>query len=224
MARLGKTVAPTATAPDPDEIVLAVKDLRIWYAGLSGPIKAVDGVSFALRRGEVLGLVGESGCGKSTLGRGLLGLRPDSAGMDGEITFRGRNLVQASAKDWPAYRGDGLGMIFQEPMTRLDPLMRISDHFREALRDRGKVSKKEADRLRPGIAAYARYPAVPVPQLPARVLRRHAAAHHDRAGAGDAAGVRRRRRADNRPGRAGGGADHPDPGADRGPPSHRPCC
>lgn len=128
-----------------DELVLDVRDLRVWYAGAGGPIKAVDGVSFTLQRGEVLGLVGESGCGKSTLGRGLLGLVPGGAAMDGEILFRGRNVVELAAKGWPAIRGAGLGMIFQEPMTRLDPLMRISDHFREAIRAHEKIGKRAAD-------------------------------------------------------------------------------
>ena len=127
------------------DLVLDVDDLRVWYAGAGGPIKAVDGVSFDLRRGEVLGLVGESGCGKSTLGRGLLGLMPAGAAMDGRITFRGNDLVELTRKGWPAVRGAGLGMIFQEPMTRLDPLMRISDHFREAIRSHEKISKRAAD-------------------------------------------------------------------------------
>jgi peptide/nickel transport system ATP-binding protein len=132
-------------APTLDETVVDVRDLRVWYASTAGPVKAVDGVSLQLRRGEVLGLVGESGCGKSTLGRGLLGLLPAGAAMDGEIDFRERNLVTAGRKVWPRVRGAGLGMIFQEPMTRLDPLMRISDHFREALRVHEKLSRKQAD-------------------------------------------------------------------------------
>jgi peptide/nickel transport system ATP-binding protein len=127
------------------DAVLDVEDLRVWYAGAGGPIKAVDGVTFSLERGEVLGLVGESGCGKSTLGRGLLGLTPAGAAMDGRITFGGRNLVDLPTKNWPSLRGAGLGMIFQEPMTRLDPLMRISDHFREAIRAHEKISRRDAD-------------------------------------------------------------------------------
>jgi peptide/nickel transport system ATP-binding protein len=140
--RRGKAPSETGTN---DGSVLDVADLRVWYAGAGGPIKAVDGVSFTLQRGEVLGLVGESGCGKSTLGRGLLGLRPSGSAMDGQINFRGANLVQMSAKGWEAVRGAGLGMIFQEPMTRLDPLRRISDHFREAIRSHQKISKRGAD-------------------------------------------------------------------------------
>ncbi len=125
--------------------VIDVRDLRVWYAGAGGPIRAVDGVSFSLARGEVLGLVGESGCGKSTLGRGLLGLLPPGAAMDGDIEFLGDDLVGGTSRDWSRRRGSGLGMIFQEPMTRLDPLMRISDHFREALRGQERISRRAAD-------------------------------------------------------------------------------
>jgi peptide/nickel transport system permease protein len=138
--------AGVAGGADPGDTVISVKDLRVWYAGTAGPIKAVDGVSFDLKKGEVLGLVGESGCGKSTLGRAMLGLTPSTAGLDGRLEFRGRNMLENSARDWQKVRGAGLGMIFQEPMTRLDPLMRVSDHFREAIRTHERISKKEADR------------------------------------------------------------------------------
>jgi peptide/nickel transport system permease protein len=138
--------AGVAGGADPGDTGISVKDLRVWYAGTAGPIKAVDGVSFDLKKGEVLGLVGESGCGKSTLGRAMLGLTPSTAGLDGRLEFRGRNMLENSARDWQKVRGAGLGMIFQEPMTRLDPLMRVSDHFREAIRTHERISKKEADR------------------------------------------------------------------------------
>jgi peptide/nickel transport system ATP-binding protein len=116
------------------EPVVSVRDLRVWYGTTRGPVRAVDVVSFDVTPGETLGLVGESGCGKSTLGRGLMGLLPDGAAMDGEISFDGRNLVGADPSELQALRGPEIGMIFQEPMTRLDPLMRIEDHFRETLK------------------------------------------------------------------------------------------
>jgi peptide/nickel transport system ATP-binding protein len=116
--------------PDP---VVSVRNLRIWYGTTRGPVRAVDDVSFDIKPGETLGLVGESGCGKSTLGRGLMGLLPEGAAMDGEIVYDGTNLVGLPARELRALRGPHIGMIFQEPMTRLDPLMRIETQFRETL-------------------------------------------------------------------------------------------
>ncbi len=116
------------------EPVLAVRDLRVWYGSDRGAVRAVDGVTFDLRPGETLGLVGESGCGKSTLGRGLLGLLPGGAYVDGDVQFKGAPMPPLGSKQQRALRGGELGMIFQEPMTRLNPLMRISTHFEEALR------------------------------------------------------------------------------------------
>src|SRR5699024_7394178 len=78
-------------------------------------------------------LVGESGCGKTTLGRGVLGLLPRAASLAGEVNFSGQNLVEATPRQLQRLRGPELGMIFQEPLTRLNPLMRVSDHFLEAL-------------------------------------------------------------------------------------------
>jgi peptide/nickel transport system ATP-binding protein len=128
------------------EPVLDVKDMRVWYAGPGGPVRAVDGVTFALRPGEVLGLVGESGCGKSTLGRGLMGLVPRGAAVDGDVHFDGRDLLAMPRKERERLRGAGMGLIFQEPMTRLDPVMRISAHFDEALKTHEKnLSKKERE-------------------------------------------------------------------------------
>ena len=116
------------------ERILEVRDLRVWYGTVRGAVQAVDGVSFEITRGETLGLVGESGCGKSTLGRGILGLLPDGAAMDGEVVFEGRNLVGLPIAELRHLRGPEIGMIFQEPMTRLNPLMRIEDHFSEVLK------------------------------------------------------------------------------------------
>jgi peptide/nickel transport system ATP-binding protein len=113
--------------------VLRVNDLRVWYGTDRGPVRAVDGVSLELGAGETLGLVGESGCGKSTLGRGIMGLLPRGAVMDGEVHFGGRNLVGLGDRELRRLRGPELGLIFQEPMTRLNPLMRIEDHFKETL-------------------------------------------------------------------------------------------
>jgi len=124
--------------------VVDARDLRIWYGSERGPVKAVDEVSFDLAKGEILGLVGESGCGKSTLGRGLLGLLPPGTAMDGALLFEGEDLLSVPRKQMLARRGAELGMIFQEPLTRLNPLMRISQHFEETLRTHEKgISKDE---------------------------------------------------------------------------------
>jgi len=113
--------------------VVSVRDLRVYYGTPRGTVRAVDHVSLDIGEGEVLGLVGESGCGKSTLGRGILGLLPEGAVSDGEVLYGGRNLVGMGAKELRRLRGPDLGLIFQEPMTRLNPVMRIEDHFRETL-------------------------------------------------------------------------------------------
>jgi peptide/nickel transport system ATP-binding protein len=115
------------------EPVLSVRNLRVYYGTGRGPVRAVDGVSLEINAGETLGLVGESGCGKSTLGRGILGLLPEGGFSAGEVVYGGRNLVGLPAKELRRLRGPDLGLIFQEPMTRLNPLLRIEDHFTETV-------------------------------------------------------------------------------------------
>jgi peptide/nickel transport system ATP-binding protein len=129
------------------EPVLSVRDLRIWYGSERGAVRAVDGVSLDLRAGETVGLVGESGCGKSTLGRGVLGLLPEGASASGEVVYEERNLLELPARDMRKLRGPDLGLIFQEPMTRLNPLMKVSQHFEEVLRfHEPDIGKAEARR------------------------------------------------------------------------------
>ncbi len=124
--------------------VLQVDDLRVWYGTPRGPVRAVDGLNLTVARGESVGLVGESGCGKSTLGRGIVGLLPPGTGIDGEVRFADRNLVGLPPAALRDIRGPGIGLIFQEPMTRLNPLLRISDHFAETIRaHESGVGRKE---------------------------------------------------------------------------------
>jgi peptide/nickel transport system ATP-binding protein len=126
------------------EPVISARDVRVWYGTTRGAIRAVDGVSFDLAPGETLGLVGESGCGKSTLGRGLMGLLPDGAKRDGTVLFNGQDILSLGRKAAYQMRGSQLGMIFQEPLTRLNPLMRISQHFEETIKQHAPdLSKAE---------------------------------------------------------------------------------
>src|SRR5436190_4646263 len=115
------------------EPVLSVRDLHVWYGTEDRPVRAVDGISLEMRAGETLGLVGESGSGKSTLGRAIIGLLPEGAATRGEVVLRGQNLLGLDEAELRSIRGPELGLIFQEPMTRLDPLVTIESHFLEVL-------------------------------------------------------------------------------------------
>ena len=129
-----------------NEPVLQIHDLSIDYPTRVGLVRAVDGVDLTVYRGEVLGLVGESGCGKSTLGTAILRLlRPPGQIVAGEILFNERNLLALSEDGMRRLRGARISMVFQDPMTCLNPLQRISDHVVETIRTHhGEVSKQEA--------------------------------------------------------------------------------
>jgi peptide/nickel transport system ATP-binding protein len=126
--------------------MLDIKDLRITYPGeLATGRRAIDGVSFTLARGETLGLVGESGCGKSTIGKAILQLLPDRSKIEGDILFEGRSLLSLSPRELQKFRGEAVGLVFQDPMTRLDPLMTIGEHCIETLRaHHPKMSRRSA--------------------------------------------------------------------------------
>lgn len=118
------------------EALLCVNNLRVAYPGTStsGSLEwAVDDVSFKLRAGEKLGLVGESGCGKSTIGRALLQLLPAAAQVEGQLVFAGESSTHLSWGQLRRFRGESIALVFQDPMTRLDPLMTIKDHCLETL-------------------------------------------------------------------------------------------
>ena len=143
------TSAATAGAvPDLDAPALSVRDLRVGYRTTRGPLWAVDGVSFDVHPGESLGLVGESGCGKSSLGRAIMRLMPPGGVVRGSVVVRGRDLVKAPESELRRIRGEDVALVFQEPMTRLNPLMKVSDHFIEAIRaHRPDISKREAHHM-----------------------------------------------------------------------------
>ena len=115
--------------------LLEVRDLRTYFFTQDGVVKAVDGVSYDLQEGETLGLVGESGCGKSVSALSLMRLIQDPPGrvVDGEVIFEGRDLLQLSEDEMRGIRGNRIAMIFQEPMTSLNPVLTIGRQLSEAL-------------------------------------------------------------------------------------------
>jgi peptide/nickel transport system ATP-binding protein len=129
-----------------NDSVLQIQHLDVEYVVRAGRVKAVDDVSLSVRQGETLGLVGESGCGKSTLGRAVLRLVSAPGEITGgEILFRGQDLLSLSEREMTQIRGKHISMVFQDPMTSLNPLMRIDEHIIETIRshERG-VSTQEA--------------------------------------------------------------------------------
>ncbi len=136
---MNNTSTSASTAP-----LLDVRDLRIGLQTQRGPATAVRGVSFALQRGETLGIVGESGCGKSITVQSLMGLLPATASVDGSIRFDGQELVGLGEAAMCRIRGNRIGMIFQEPMTALNPLHTIARQVGEPLRLHRGLSKSDA--------------------------------------------------------------------------------
>ncbi|MCX6035535.1 MAG: ABC transporter ATP-binding protein [Chloroflexi bacterium] len=118
----------------PAESLFSIRNLTIEYLTRAGDVKAVEDVSFDIRRGEILGLVGESGCGKSTLGKGLMRLhRKPALITGGRLLFDGRDLMNLSEDEMRAVRGGEIGMVFQDPMTSLNPVQRIIEHLTETV-------------------------------------------------------------------------------------------
>ena len=114
--------------------LLEVTDLRITLSTSRGPADALRGVSFTLARGQTLGLIGESGCGKSITALALMGLLPDGATVSGSIRFNGQELTTMSEDAYCQLRGDRIGMVFQEPMSALNPLHTVANQIGESLR------------------------------------------------------------------------------------------
>jgi len=129
-----------------DGILLKIEDLEVHYDARAGIVQAVDHVDLDVRRGETLGLVGESGCGKSTLGFSILRIiRPPGKIVGGQILFDGEDLLQKTEREMNRIRGKRISMIFQDPMTCLNPIQRIDDHYIETVRTHEKgVSAEEA--------------------------------------------------------------------------------
>ena len=129
-----------------EETVLDVKNLKTVFFTNSGLFKAVDDLSFSLRRGETLAIVGESGCGKSVSALSIMRLVPDPPGrvVGGSVMLEGTNLLGLDDAAMRKIRGDRISMIFQEPMTSLNPVMRIGDQITEVVRLHREMTAKEA--------------------------------------------------------------------------------
>ena len=146
---------PTAAEPllpaepsRPREPLLQVRDLRTWFLTDSGPVRAVDGVSFDVHAGETLGIVGESGSGKSVTALSVLRLIPDPPGriVAGEILFNGRDLLKLPLDEVRGIRGRDISMVFQEPMTSLNPVFTIGMQVTEVILAHQAISRDEAER------------------------------------------------------------------------------
>src|ERR671910_1648887 len=128
------------------EKLLEVRDLKVHFNTPDGVVKAVDGLSFSVHRGETFGIVGESGSGKSVTCLTALGLiNRAQATISGEVLFRGENLLELSTEDLRHIRGKQLAMIFQDPFASLHPFYRVGDQIVEAIRVHNPVSKSEAE-------------------------------------------------------------------------------
>ena len=127
------------------EPLLQVRDLRVSFRTDEGVIRAVDGVSLTLAEGETLGIVGESGSGKSVTMMSVMRLITDpNARFEGEVTYRGRDLMSLSPREMREVRGSGMAMIFQDPMTSLTPVYRVGWQIAEQVRAHERISRQAA--------------------------------------------------------------------------------
>jgi peptide/nickel transport system ATP-binding protein/oligopeptide transport system ATP-binding protein len=143
--------------------LLEVKDLKTYFLTEAGTARAVDSVSFSISERQVLGIVGESGCGKSVTAMSILRLIPPPGIIaGGEIRFDGKDLLSIPESEMESIRGDAISMIFQEPMTSLNPVFRIGDQIAEVLLRHRQISKKQANAE---VAELLRRVGIPSPEL-----------------------------------------------------------
>src|SRR5690554_6539530 len=128
------------------EKILEVKDLAVSFKTFFGEVKAVRGISFDVGKKETVAIVGESGCGKSVTANSIMRLLPMPPAFfkAGEIIFKGENLLNKSEKEMQHYRGNKISMVFQDPMTSLNPTMKIGKQIVEGLVKHSKISRDEA--------------------------------------------------------------------------------
>ena len=129
------------------ETILSIENLRIHFETFAGEVQAIRGVNLKLQKGETLALVGESGSGKSVTAKSVMKLLSNNAVVkEGSITFKGENILDKSERDMQSIRGKKIAMIFQDPMTSLDPTMKIGKQITEVIIKHEKASKEEADK------------------------------------------------------------------------------
>ncbi len=128
-----------------DGPLLDVNEVKTKFKTPRGLVHAVDGVSFSLERGKTIGIVGESGCGKSVLSRSIMGLLPGNVVREGSITFEGAEIGQGTTEQMRPFWGTQMSMVFQDPMTSLNPVMRVGKQITESLKYHLDVSKDYAD-------------------------------------------------------------------------------
>ncbi len=128
------------------ETILEVKDLKTYFYTADGVVKAVDGINLSVKRGSLLGIVGESGCGKSMTAMSILNLVPQPPGkiVSGEILYEGKDILKLKESEMRTVRGAKIAMIFQEPMTALNPVFTVGEQIAEALRVHKGMNRREA--------------------------------------------------------------------------------
>ena len=171
-----------------DGPLLEVDGVQTFFKTPRGLVHAVDGVSLTLERGKTIGVVGESGSGKSVLSRSIMGLLPGNVERHGSIKFEGREIGNADSEIMRRYWGTQMSMVFQDPMTSLNPVMRIGNQITESLRYHLDVTQRLRERDRVGAAPVGRDSRgrTPAAGVPAPALGRDAPARDDR----DRAGLR----------------------------------
>lgn len=131
------------------DIILSVKNISVEYRSENGDVKAVRDVSFELARGHTIGLVGETGAGKTTIALTIMGLLPEPPARvtGGEVLYNGKNVFSMSRKERTALRGSALSMIFQDPMTSLNPIETVGSQIEEVILNHNKISRTEARKI-----------------------------------------------------------------------------
>src|SRR5687767_6336723 len=143
---MSMTLADETGATEKEAPLLDIRGLKTWFATEDGMVRAVDGISLHIQRGETLAVVGESGCGKTVTARAVLKLidMPPGRIVEGQVLWRGRDLVPLGSAEMDKIRAREIGMIFQEPMTSLNPVYTVGDQIAESLRLHEKMSRRAA--------------------------------------------------------------------------------